>query len=86
MVDNKGARKKKDHEGRLQKISITIKWNNTKIVGGPREMGKREGAGSLYEQNIAENFPNLRKKTGIHPGGTEKLPSKSIQIDQHLDI
>ena len=49
-------------------------------------MGKREGAGSLYEQNIAENFPNLRKKTGIHPGGTEKLPSKSIQIDQHLDI
>ena len=26
-----------DHDGRLQEISVVIKWNNIKIIGVPKE-------------------------------------------------
>ena len=52
---------------------------------GHRE-GQREGG--IFEQIIAENFPNLGRETGIQIQETERFPpqKKSIKTTQHLDI
>ena len=59
--------------------------NNIKNNRDPRRRGKG-GAGGILEQIIAENFPNLDKKTSIHVQEEQKPLSKSIKIGQQPDI
>ena len=42
----------------------------------------------VFEQIIAENFPNLGRETGIQIQEIERFPPplKSIKTAQHLDI
>ena len=47
---------------------------------------KNRGPESIFEQIIAENFPNLGRETGIQIQEIERSPTKSIQTVQHLDI
>ena len=42
---------------------------------GPRRR-KEKGAENLFEEITAENFPNLKKKTGIQVQETQKVPDK----------
>ena len=35
------------------------KWNNIHIIGVPEEEEKEKGIESVFEEIIAENFPNL---------------------------
>ena len=68
MIENKEAEKRRDkqllyHEGRIQEINDTIRWNNIRIIGIPEEERER-GAGGILEQIIVENFPNMGKETG----------------------
>ena len=41
---------------------------------------------SVFEQIIAENFPNLGRETGFQIQEIERYPIKSIKTAQHLDI
>ena len=61
-----GEREKKitKNECRLTELSTTIKQNNIHIIGTPEEE-KEKRAKNLFEEIIAKNFPNLRKKTEI---------------------
>ena len=60
-----------DHECTLRELSDSIKHNNIHIIGVPEEEGKEKGVEGLFEQIIAENFPNLEKETHPNSGGTE---------------
>ena len=52
-------------------------------IGRERERGPQ----SIFEQIIAENFPNLGKETGIQIQKIERTsPSKSTKTLQHLDV
>ena len=68
MENNEAEKKRKkklDHEGRLRELSDSIKHNNTCIIGVPEKEKMEKGAESLFEQIIAENFPNVGKGTDI---------------------
>ena len=52
-------------------LSGTIKYNNICILGILKEQRERQGGKKLSEEIIADNFPNLRKKTSPDPGSTE---------------
>ena len=45
-----------------------------RIIGVPEEEEKERVAEGLFEQIIAENLPNLGKKTGIHIQEIERTP------------
>jgi len=49
-----------------------------------KKMGKK-GEG-IFEQIVAENFPNLGKETDVKCGRPRELPSKSTKAGQHQDI
>ena len=50
------------NENRLQKLSNTIKHNNTYILGIPKRE-ERHGEGHFFEEIITENIQNLGKET-----------------------
>ena len=56
-----------------------IKWNNVHITEVPEEEWGKEVEG-LFEQIIADNFPNLGKETGIQIQELERTPQKSIKL------
>ena len=58
-------RKKKDHEERLREIKDSLRRKNLCIIGVEENAERDRGAESIYEQIIAENFPNLGRETGI---------------------
>ena len=43
---------------------------------GPRRRREKEGAGNIPEDIIAENFPNLGKKTDIQVQGAQRVLNK----------
>ena len=69
IMEKEEAEKKRDkkiqeYEGRNRQLSDAIKQNNIHIIGIPEEE-ERERAEGIFEQIIAENFPDLEKETGI---------------------
>ena len=52
----------------------------------PEGTERDRGTESIFEQIIAENFPNLGRETGIQIQEKERPPLKSIKTVQHLDI
>ena len=55
-------------------ISDAIKRNKIRITGIPEEEERERGTEDMVEQIIAENLPNLGKKTGIHIQEIERTP------------
>ena len=67
------------------KLNDSTQHNSICIIGVQKEeWGK--GAEGLFEQTIAENFPNLGKEIGIDIQEAQRIPSKSIKTGQHQDI
>ena len=84
MMEHKEAEKKRDkqwldHKRRIQEICDTIKWNNIRIIGIPEEEERKRGTEWILEQIIAENFPNLRKETGIQMQEAQRTPIKTYK-------
>ena len=73
--EKKRERKLLDHEGRTRELSDSMKWNNIHILGVPEEEWEK-GAEGLFEQTIAETFPNLGKETGIQVQKAQTTPFK----------
>jgi len=72
--EKKRGRKLFDHEVRLREHSNSIMCNNIHIIGVPEE--ERDKGAGLFEQIIAENFPNLGKETGIQVQEAQRAPLK----------
>ena len=64
----------KNHK-QTQGLSNTIKPNNIHITGTPQEETENK-AENLFEEIIAENFPNLGKETEIQIQEAQKAPNK----------
>ena len=92
-MENDEAEKKKrkkflDHKGRIRELSDSMKRNNIHIIGVPEEE-REKGEESLFEQIIAENFPNLGKEAGIQVQEAQKTPfkvSKNRSTPQHIIV
>ena len=70
-VEEKREKQLKDHEERLRKINDSLRMKNLCIIGVPERERRPE---SIFEQIIAENFPNLGRETGIQIQGDREVP------------
>ena len=64
----------------------TIKHNNIGIIEIIEGDEREKGAKLLFEEIIAENFPNLVKKTEIKNQKAERASTKSTQGGSHQDM
>ena len=84
-TEEKRDRQLKDQEHRLREINDSLRKKNLRLIG-VSELAKRDrGPEYVFEQILAENFPNLGRETGIQIQEIDP-PLKSIKTVQHLDI
>ena len=67
-------------------INDSLRRENLRLPGAPECAKRDSGPEDVFEQIIAENFPNLGRETGIQIQEIERSPPKSIKTIQHLDI
>ena len=84
-AEEPGEKQLKDHEERLREINDSLRRKSLHIIGVPESAERARGPESIFEQIIAENFPNWGRKTCIQIQEIES-PPKSIKTVQHLDI
>ena len=53
-----------------------MKCSNVRIIGIPKRLEKERDLEEIFEQIVAENFPNLAKETSIHVQETERTLTK----------
>ena len=85
-AEEKREKQFKNHGERLREINDSLRKKNLRIIGVPENTERVGGPESIFKQNIAENFPNLRRKTSIQNQEIERYPSKSIKTVQHSNI
>ena len=80
MENNKAEKKRErkllDHKYTLRELSNSRKHNIIHIIGVLEEEEWGKGTEGLFEQIIAENFPDLGMETGIQSKRHTELPSK----------
>ena len=81
MLEEKGKteawlKKTQSRECRLWEITDSMKRSNIRIIGIPKGAEKERGLEEIFEQIVAENFPNLAKETSIHVQEAERTPPK----------
>ena len=59
--------------------SLRDLWDNTKhtnirIIGVPEEEGKKKGSEKIFEEIIAENFPNMGKEIVTQVQEAQRIP------------
>ena len=55
----------KDHEDTFREINDSLRRKNLHLIGVSEGTETDRGPESIFEQIIAENFPNLGRETGI---------------------
>ena len=66
-------RQTKDHEDRLREID-SLRKKNLRLIGVPEGAERDRGPESVFEQILAESFPNLGKETGIQIQEIDRFP------------
>ncbi|KAF0885224.1 LORF1 protein, partial [Crocuta crocuta] len=79
FLEKEEAKKKRDkliqeHKRRVRELNDTIKQNNIHIIGIPEEEERGKGTEGVLEQVIAENVPNLEKKTDTEIQEAQRKP------------
>ena len=69
----------KGNEDSLRDIWGNIKCTNIHIIGAPEEEERQKGPDKIFEEYIAENFPNMRKETLTQVQETQRVPYKINQ-------
>ena len=75
-AEEKREKQLKDHEDRLREINDSLRKKNLCLIGVPEGAKRDRGPESVIEQIIAENFPNLGRKTHIQTQEIERSPTK----------
>ena len=60
-----------------------MKCSNVRIIGIPEGVEKERGLEEIFEQIVAENFPNLAKETSIRVQEAERPLPTSMRTDLH---
>ena len=84
-TEEKRDKQLKDHEDRLREISDSLRKKNLRLFGVLEDVKRDRGPEYVFEQIIAENFPNLGRETGIQIREIDPH-LKLIKPVQHLDI
>ena len=66
-------------EDSLRDLWENIKCTNIRIIGVPEEEEKKKGADHLFEEIMAENFPNLVKEIDVYIQEAQIPPNKINQ-------
>ena len=53
-----------------------IKWTNIRIIGVPEEEEKKKGYEKIFEEIIAENFPNMEKEIVNQVQEAQRVPHR----------
>ena len=85
-AEEKREKQLKDHEERLREINDSLRRKNLCLIGVPEGAERDRGPESIFEQIIAENFPNLARERGIQIQEIERSPLKSIKTTQYPNI
>ena len=76
-TEEKRDKQLKDHEDRIREINDSLRKKNLCVIGGPKGAERDRGSEYVFEQNIAENVPNLGRKTGIQIQEMERFPPQN---------
>ena len=78
--EKKEGKPTKSPQGEDPRNKWQLEKNNIQITGIPEGQRERQiGPDGIFEQIIAENFPNLGKETGIQVQETERTPPPNQQ-------
>ena len=69
----KERKKEKNNTGDLWD---NIEHDNLRIVGIPEGEERENGLENVFKEIIAENFPNLKKKTDIKEQEAQRVPNR----------
>ena len=61
-AEQKREKRLKRNEDSLRELWDNIKCMNIRIRGMPEEEGRERGTEKIFEEIIAENFPNMEKE------------------------
>ena len=78
-TEEKREKQWKDPEERLGEKNDNLRRKNLHIIGLPESVERDKGPESIFEQSIAENFPNLGRETGIQIQEIERFPTPPNQ-------
>ena len=66
VAEEKREKQLRDHEERLREVNDGLKKKNLCLIGVPEGAERERGRESIFEQIMAEKFPNLGRETIIH--------------------
>ena len=78
-----GLKKIHTQECRLWEISDSMKRSNIRIIGIPEGVEENRGLEEIFEQIVAENFPNLARETSIRVEEAERTPPSPTTTNLH---
>ena len=61
-------------EDSLRDLWDNIKRTNIQTIGVPEEEEKKKGTEKIFEEIIAENFPNMGKEIGNQEQEAQRVP------------
>ena len=74
----------KRNEDSLRNLWNNIKCTNIHIIGVPEGEEREKGPEKIYEEIIAENFPNMGKEIVNQPSpGSTRNPRKDKPKEEH---
>ena len=78
LYENSKKKKKKLNEKSLRDVWDNVKSTNIHTIGVPEveKREKREKGKNVFDKIMAENFPNLKKKTDIQVQEAQRVPNK----------
>ena len=74
------AQKIQSQECRIREITDSMKCSNVRIIAIPKGLEKQKGLEEIFEQIVAEDFPNLAEETSIRVQEAERTPPKVNEI------
>ena len=66
----------KINEDSLRDLWDNIKHNNINIIGVPEGEEREKGPEKIFEEIIAENFPNMGKETVTQVQEVQRIPGR----------
>ena len=85
QTNNRQKAKWKKHESNIRDLWINIKQGNLHIIGIPGGEEKEKGIENIFEEIMAENYPNLKETISRYR--KHRGPQTSwTQTDPHQEI
>ena len=84
-VEQNKEKRRKRNEDSLRDL-WDIKCTNIHIIGVPEGEERKKGPEKIFEEIIAENFPNMRKGNGHPSPGSTESPRQDKPKEEHAKI